>query len=183
MCHIWPHMSKKSGSLRKNPKKIKTTLTCGSASAHLRTPFLSAKKESCRKRIALVWCCHPTIAMVTLDLDNFGGVFFSEVQWSTQTIYQRTSSWILTSKETKQNIFGKKKTRSSHYSNIKRRCFSPTRLRPSYLELPKGHGHWVIDCSGGVLYNPELSQIFKRIDVCIYEAYIYIMYVYNIFAL
>lgn len=61
----------------KTEKKIKTTLTCGSASAHLRTPFLSAKKESCRKRIAPVWCCHPTIAMVTLDLDiQLVGVFF-----------------------------------------------------------------------------------------------------------
>lgn len=115
------------------------------------------------------------------------GVFFLKYNEVQKPIYQRTSSWILTSQK-KQNFKTssekKKKTRSSHYSTIKRRCFSPSRLRPSYLRTSKRP--MVIEsltAQGyiGVLYNPELSQIFKRIDVCMYEAYIYILCMYIIY--
>ena len=44
-------------------------------------------------------------------------------------------------------------------------------------KLPTTSSAMVIGCSGSVLYNPELSQIFKRIDVCIYATHIYI-YIY-----
>ncbi len=151
-------MSKKSGSLRKNTNNPHLLLLLPTYKLLF---FRKEGKLQKKDRYGVV------LPPPNLDLDNFFGIL-SEAPNYKKHLPPKNTNFILTSpKETKQ-IFAEKRSSRS----IKRRSFSPTRLRPSYLELPSRP--WSLTAEAVFFTTPSSAKSSKASMYICYHIYIYL---------